>query len=106
MRNPDACVGEVPPFQLRVRVDGTPVVDRRVRASGARGDRPIYVLQDVRVPPGPHHLSVDFEQVAATGDGGEGEGLALDLEADVELEPRQVVLVTLDPETRRLVLRR
>lgn len=108
MRNPDACVGDVPPFRLRVRLDDRTVVDRRVRASGARGDRPMYVLHDVPVTPGPHRLAVEFQQER---DGDEAVGrrerpLELELEADVDLEPREVVLVTLESGTGQLVLRR
>lgn len=107
MRNPEACVGDVPPFRLRVRVDGRTAVDQEVRAGGVRGDRPVYVLREVPVEPGAHSLRVSFEQQdPADGPTGSGDALRLELEARIQLDARDVVLVTLDPQSRSLVLRR
>ncbi len=110
MRNPDACVGPVPPFHLEVAVDGRTVVGDTIRPAGARGDRPVYVFRDVAVSPGTHRIRVRFEQEEAPGAGREDddrpEPVRLGLERELRLEARDVVLVTLDPERMELVVRR
>ncbi|MDT8369453.1 MAG: hypothetical protein RQ745_09625, partial [Longimicrobiales bacterium] len=65
MRNPDACIGDLPPFALRVTVDGEVRVERIVRPSGARGDRPLFVYEELPLPPGRHALEVRFGAVEA-----------------------------------------
>ena len=90
MRNPDACVGVLPPFELRVDLDDVTRVSREVLPSGARGDRPLFVYEDLRVPPGRYRLSVRF---GARGDGAEAtRSLALD--TTVVLEAGRVLLVS------------
>lgn len=90
MRNPDACVGVLPPFELRVDLDDVTRVSRQVSPSGARGDRPLFVYEDLRVPPGRYRLSVRF---GAEGAGAEAT-LALALDTTVVLEAGRVLLVS------------
>lgn len=91
MRNPDACTGRMPAFSLTVQVDGETVHEEVVEGAGARGDRPIYVFQEIPVAPGARAVRVAF----AAQDPGRVEGLrALHLDTLVTLAPRQVVLVT------------
>jgi hypothetical protein len=90
MRNPDACVGDLPPFELRVDVDDVTRVSRLVRPSGARGDRPLFVYDDLRVSPGPHRLSVRF---GPQGEGAEGGG-GLALDTAIVIETGRVLLVS------------
>lgn len=104
MRNPDACAGPTPSFRLSVVVDGRTLVDEEVAGAGARGDRPIYVFRELRVPPGERALEVVFARTEPV----EGEGLqTLRLDTRVSLAPREVLLVTHEGETGRgLELRR
>lgn len=118
MRNPEACVGSLRPFRLRVRVDGRTVVDDRVRPGGARGDRPVYVFREVAVAPGERRLRVTFEQERGPGrgpgaeterdepDAGAEAALRLELREAIRLGPREVALVTLDDGRGELVVRR
>jgi len=113
MRNPDACVGSLRPFRLRVRVDGRTVVDDRVRPGGARGDRPVYVFRDVPVTPGERRVHLTFEQEEgpgreSAGEPGEGEERpeGLEIHRTIRLSPREVALVTLDDGRGELVVRR
>lgn len=92
MRNPDACAGRMPSFHLTVAVDGEVIHEEDVAGAGARGDRPIYVFRELRVPPGNRALRVDF---VAEGEGVEGLR-ELRLDTLVTLEPGEVVLVTHD----------
>lgn len=111
MRNPDACVGSVPPFRLRVEVDGRVVLDDEVRPSGARGDRPVYVFRDLPVGSGAHRVRIHFVQQegADAGDAGTGgtrRPLRLELDRELRLGPRQIALVTLDADRMELVVLR
>jgi hypothetical protein len=100
MRQSRICERRLAPFHLEVVLDGAPVIDARVDAEGARHDRPAYVLRELRVAPGTHRLAVRF----APEDGNAAPPQTLDL--SVELAAREVGLVTEDPETGRLELRR
>jgi hypothetical protein len=62
MRQPEVCDSYVPPYRLRVLVDGETIEDILVLAGGSRQDNPIYVYSELRVRPGPHELSVAFWQ--------------------------------------------
>ncbi|MEQ9569436.1 MAG: hypothetical protein RLN75_04545 [Longimicrobiales bacterium] len=90
MRNPDACIGDLAPYELRVDVDGTARVSRIVRPAGVRGDRPIFVYDELRLAPGRHTLSVRF----GVQDAGNDDDPVLSLETTVDLEGGRVLLVT------------
>ncbi len=126
MRQAEVCETYVPPYRLRVQVDGELIEDILVLAGGAREDRPIYVYSELRVAPGPHELSVVFEQEMQQHDAAQPQGAAtddpaaadpaaatddpaaadrLELHQTVDLVPGQVALVTYDREARALVLR-
>jgi hypothetical protein len=68
-----------------------------IRARGAESDRPLFVFRRIRLAPGPHALAVRFTPV--------GGGAPLGLETVVSVAERRVVLVTLDEDVRRLVVR-
>jgi len=96
MRNPDACVGQVPDYRLLVRVNGEERFDDRVRASGARGDRPLFVYREIRLRPGTHDLQVRF-----TPEDG-SDAVSLDLDSDLTLGANEVLLVTRNEDTGTL----
>lgn len=113
MRQPEVCESYVPPYRLRVQVDDEMIEDILVLAGGAHEDRPIYVYSELRVVPGPHELSVVFEQeVQAAPEAGDAAaadsavtGERLELHETIDLAPGQVALITVDRETRTLVRR-
>lgn len=106
MRREVVCEGRVARYRLDVAVGGEPRLDRVIRGAGARGDRPLYVFETLRLPPGRHELRVRFERAEDAGGGGEnGFPALLELERRVELEPGRAVLITYDEATRRLVAR-
>jgi len=90
MRNPDACVGDLPPFEFRVDLDEVTRVSRLVHPSGVRGDRPLFVYDELRIPPGRHRLSVRF----GPQDGGDAPLGGLALDTTIVLEAGQVLLVS------------
>lgn len=94
MRNPDACIGDLAPYELRVEVDATPRVTRIVRPAGVRGDRPIFVHEELRLAPGRHTVSVRFGVQGAE----DGANPALSTETTVDLDAGRVLLVTRGPD--------
>lgn len=114
MRREEECEGRMLPYRLQVVLDGLPVVDDVVRASGAREDRPIYVYRELPVSPGDHEIRVHFElqrrevstpRVAEDVSVPESASALLLLTADLSLGPKEVALVTYDAERRQLVAR-
>jgi hypothetical protein len=99
MRRAEICERRLAAFHLRVELDGVPTLDERIAPEGAQGDRPSYVLYELRVPPGSHRLAVRFAPEA-----GHAEPLSLD--AQLDLATREVALVTQSPESGALELRR
>lgn len=119
MRRPRVCSNRIIPYRLQVALDGTERIARTVTPAGARGDRPIFVQEDVRLPPGQHRLDVTFvpdaqsaREAVGLGPGTERpevrQGLekALDeaprfsLERTVQVQAGRVVLVELDEGER------
>jgi hypothetical protein len=87
-------------FRLEASLDGTRVIDARVAPEGAQHDRPAYVLRELSAAPGRHRLEVRFAPEV------EAAGAPQSLDLPLELSAREVALVTEDPETGRLELRR
>lgn len=115
MRRSEVCEGRLVPYRLHVMLDGEEVIEEMVRAAGAREDRPLYVLRDLPVEPGHHAIIVRWEpagfpveedgEAHRTPEAEEERGNALFLTAEVRLEPRDISLITYDPNDRRLVVR-
>ncbi|HSR15711.1 MAG TPA: hypothetical protein VLL51_08160 [Gemmatimonadales bacterium] len=132
MRQAVVCEGTTASYRFEVALDGTTVAEGLLRGGGFRNDRPIYLLRDLEVPPGEHDLRVTLARVESarpdsTDQAADSAGLTLDrdvreaeerqrrrlealpaalrLEERVVLAPRQVLLVTYDPDARRLALR-
>ncbi len=106
MRNPRACIGHIASYVLRVRVDGASALVDTVRPAGARGDRPITLLRDLPLEPGEHRVAVTFDALLPEGVEPPANALrSLAWDGEVDVDPRGVALVTLDPEGRRLEYR-
>jgi hypothetical protein len=100
MRREEICERRLQPWHLEVTLDGAPVADDTVHAKGAREDRPLYVFRQLPLSPGPHVLRAVFSPI------GESSRARLTLHASVTIDPREVILVTYDPDIERLVLKR
>jgi hypothetical protein len=61
MRQRLACEDHVVPYRLALTLNGEPRVERLVTPRGAKGDRPIYVQEELKLPPGEYALAVEFE---------------------------------------------
>lgn len=99
MRRQEICEGRLAPFDLSVALDGEPLYTGLVRASGAREDRPTYVFREFAVAPGTHQLVVHF---GPHRDDMAGAPLALD--ETLALAPRQILLITQNPDTDQLIV--
>lgn len=88
-------------YRLRVWLDGELAVDREVAPLGARGDRPLFVEQDLPVIPGTHGIRVEFEPVHDP----HRAGLDLEFSGRVEVLAARARLVTFDADAKRLVVR-
>jgi hypothetical protein len=111
MRREVICEGRVASYRLEVRVDGEVRHGATIRGAGARGDRPLYVFDAMRLPPGRHEVEVVFERIGTAADTSAAPPRSgsvpdrLELREDVELATGDVALVTYDATERRLVLR-
>lgn len=66
MRQRIECEGRSATYALGVYVDDQLVHESVVRGAGLRHDRPIFLLRDIEVPPGPHRLRVSFRRRETT----------------------------------------
>lgn len=104
MRVKEICERRHVPFRLRVEIDGVAVRDVVLRPPGARGDRPLHVFEELRVAPGPRRLVVEFEEEREEGSEPGRAPMKLALETELELAPRDVVLVSSDGNGERLAV--
>lgn len=107
MRNPNACLGALPPYHLRVWVDDALVVEDVVRGGGARQDRPLTVYRSVRVTPGARRIRAEFVRDAETltDDDAAKPPVALHVDAEATLEPGRVLLIVRRQDTGTLEVR-
>jgi hypothetical protein len=103
MRREEECTERILPSHLRVEVGGRVLVDDTVRASGARGDRPLYVFREIPLLPGTHDLRVRFGRAEQGADGGAPP--LLELARPLSLASGEVALVTYDADLGELVVR-
>ena len=106
MRRTEVCEGRLIPYRLTVDVDGTTLVDMEIRPAGARGDRPLYVFQDLRLAPGSHDVTVTFVREGYLGSEAEAEGATpsrLEFRGRIEFAGREIVLITYDADQKELV---
>ena len=110
MQRTEVCEGRIAPYELELVIDGAPAVLDTIRGAGARGNLPLFVYRELRVPPGSHRVEVAFRQLtdSESVDEQPDERTApptMGLDVPVQLGPRDVALITYDAEQRRLVLR-
>lgn len=107
MRRTQVCEGRTLPYRLRAAVDGEVRIDEAVHAGGARGDRPLFVLHDLQVAPGQHHVAVAFTREAVPDEGSNEPEITpavLEFDRRLEVAPGQILLVTYDPDRRSLTV--
>jgi hypothetical protein len=60
MRQRMECDGRFATYALRVDADGHTVHESIVRGAGLRHDRPLYLLREIDLVPGEHHIHISF----------------------------------------------
>ena len=63
MRTPSVCTSELVSYRLMLRIDGRIVDTLTVVPSGAKSDRPIFLLHERPIKPGVHDVEVDFSPI-------------------------------------------
>lgn len=136
MRQRVICEGVAARYRLSVRRNGEVIHQQLVRGGGLRHDRRLYVSRELLVPAGPGVFTVELVRIdTVSGRDEEHEEEeeheramspdrqrreeeehrrrreedvppALRVEVEAALEPREVLLVTYDPLSRRLVTTR
>lgn len=124
MRQRVICEGTTARYQLLLHRNDEVLLSQVLRGGGLRHDRRMYVLHDLRVPPGPATVRASIlrlDTVAATTDSSttdddpeqarrqRGREAAIPAEVRVEvpgtLGSGEVLLIMYEPEQRRLVAR-
>ncbi len=68
MRQRVECDGRFATYALRVAADGQVISESVVRGAGLRHDRPLYLLRDIDLPTGAHHVSISLTRRETTDD--------------------------------------
>ena len=105
MRNPMACIGQIASYHLRLEVDGGVMIDDTLRPAGARGDGPVYVLEELPMEPGTYQVDVRYEALLPTDIEAPPGIVSLSWTGTFSPSPGDVLLVTLDEDSQELVAR-
>jgi hypothetical protein len=108
MRRTEVCERTIEPYRLHVAIDGVTRVDTVLQPTGARRDRPLYVLRDFVVPPGQHEVDVLFAEEEPRHVSAEQRNHfpdALAYRSTVGFRSNKVVLLTYDADRRDLIRR-
>jgi hypothetical protein len=62
MRTPEECTRDASQYQLALRIGERTELLQLMRR-GAKGDRPLFVLEERRLPPGSYNVSVELQRV-------------------------------------------
>jgi hypothetical protein len=111
MRQARICEGRTASYRLEVRRDGVLIAEHLVHGGGLRQDRPLYVFHEVPIPVGDASIAITFERQVdedESGDRAKSTDLRqavpdeLTFERRVRFAPREVILVSYDPDRRAL----
>lgn len=97
MRTPQVCTTDPADYMLTVRVGGVSDTLRLLRG-GVKGDRPLFVLEERRLPAGRESVAVGLLRQAP-----DGVSVLAALDTVLGFEAGRVRLVTLDPDGRLVV---
>jgi hypothetical protein len=100
MRTPEVCTRDEATYVLITQVGDERADTIALLRGGVKGDRPLFVRSERRLPPGEHRVYVSLERASASG----RESLAA-MDTVLELRAGHVLLVTTDADGRTLVVR-
>lgn len=104
MRMREICERRHEPLRLVVRIDGELERDLWLEPAGARADRPLYVFEELPVPPGVHRVAVELAAARSAESPSAASPRPLSLDAEIDLAASEVALVTLDASGERLAV--
>jgi ferredoxin/coenzyme F420-reducing hydrogenase delta subunit len=109
MRQPRECKEQPLSYRLVLTINGTTHVEKTVVPSGARGDRPLYVQEDIDLPAGVYGIAVTFEPIlpekaAAEGEAAPAQHRHLALHSQAKIVPDQITLIDYDEQRKALVV--
>jgi ferredoxin/coenzyme F420-reducing hydrogenase delta subunit len=111
MRQPRECTVQPLSYRLALTIDGEKRLDQTIAPAGARGDRPLYVLEDLRLDAGTHPIAVAFTPILPVSVPQDSEGSArlrqhphLALHTRVTIDPDQITLIDYDPQAEAFVV--
>jgi hypothetical protein len=93
MRSPEECTRDAASYEVIARIGPLPPDTIRLARGGARGDRPIFLLNERTLPPGQHRVRVDVQRRNGSH---ATENILAGLDTTLTLERGVVQLVTLD----------
>lgn len=102
MRRAEECTGGYADYELSLRIGGIASLTDTIAPAGLRGDRPVYVFVDQPVPPGVHEVAVSFRALVPADFDAEA-AAPLTWGGTLQLEPREIGLISLTADGRRLV---
>ncbi len=106
MRREEVCERTGIPYRLRIALNGEGVEETLIRGAGTRGDRPIYVYRELRVPSGAHRLEISLTpEVGGEASAGDAPVEALELTEELDLAAGDVALITRAADGRLTVRR-
>jgi len=99
MRMTEICDQVQLSYNLRLVVDGKPLIVERVKPGGFNRDRPLYVDRDLKLEEGAHNVAVEFEpENGAVGN-------RYRYNDKVIIRHRGISLISITPDLRDLVLK-
>lgn len=102
MRTPEVCQSRTAVYDLSVQLDSLKADTSRVLQGGAKGDRPLFVLKEMALEPGPHHVRIRFASGAGVP---AAEPVVLALDTVLHMHAGAIALVTLGSDGRTLIVR-
>jgi hypothetical protein len=104
MRAPQVCERRIATYDLILQIDSMAADTARMMQGGAKGDRPLYVLRELALEPGPHRIRVRFTPSHDLTAASSAAPLALD--TVLHMYSGAVALVTLAPDANTFIVRR
>jgi hypothetical protein len=100
MRTPEVCAADTSTYVVITRLDDGPPDTLQLLRGGVKGDRPLFVLEDRRLPPG--HYTLGIRLLRLDDDGAE---VLTSLDTTLALVSGRIALFTLDAGGRKLIVR-
>lgn len=99
MRRPEICERTLQDYRVRVAIDGAEILSKDYTHGGMRGDRPVFVSEDIVLDAGKYRLDIELVSLRS----GAETGHRLVFHDSVTIEPGKITAVRYDPVSDSLV---